>query len=42
LPSKTKPETFKQNMRKTVLIDDKRIINPNEAEKYGITYYGIG
>jgi hypothetical protein len=27
---------------KPVIIDGKRIVTPNEAEKWGFTYYGIG
>ena len=27
---------------KPVIIDAKRIVNPNEAEKLGFIYYGVG
>jgi len=34
---------IKQSMRsKPTIVDGKRIINPNEAEKHGFTYYGVG
>jgi UDPglucose 6-dehydrogenase len=37
-----KPETFKQNMKNPLIIDGRRTLNPQEATKHGITYYGIG
>lgn len=34
---------IKQSMRaKPAIIDGRRIINPQEAEKLGFTYYGVG
>jgi UDPglucose 6-dehydrogenase len=39
---KLKPEIFKQKMKKAIVIDGRRTLNPLEAAKHGIVYYGIG
>ena len=39
---KVDPSVFVKNMEKAVVIDGRRILNPEQAKKAGIDYFGIG